>query len=280
MIQKLFNIDRRIIFAFMFLSVLLPFLVKFDLPIEADKNVRTVYNKIEAISKKTSGGIILMSFDYDNSTKAELEPAARAILSHAFSRNVKVIGMSNWPNGVTMAKTIMEDIAKEYDKKNGVDWAYLGYKSGAGLLMLNLSMDFHGAFPTDTRGEKIDQIPLTKNVRTIKDIDYVMSLSAGSGGIEEWIIYSQSKYNYAFAGVCTAVSAPDYFPFLQSGQMHGLIGGLAGAAQYETMINKPGTAIDGMRPQSVAHLVLIFFIVFGNICYFVNKNFDKKKERA
>jgi len=62
--------------------------------------------------------------------------------------------------------------------------------------------------------------------------------------------------------------------------MHGLVGGLAGAAQYETLINKPGTAIDGMRPQSVAHLVLIFFIIFGNICYFVNKKFDMKKERA
>ena len=275
LIQKIFNIDRRIIFVFIALSVLIPFLVEFDLPIVANKNVLKVYNKIEEVGKNK--GTILLSFDFDNSTKAELDPAARALLAHAFMLDIKVVGMGNWPNGVAMAKSIFADLSKEFNKVNGVDWAYLGYKSGAGLLMMNLSMDFQGAFPTDTRGKKTSEMPITKNIRTIRDIDYVISLSAGNGGVEDWIIFSQSKFNYDFGAACTAVMAPDFFPFLQSGQMNGLLGGLAGAAQYESLLNRPGSAIKGMKPQSVAHLVLIFFIIFGNICYFVNKYFDNKQ---
>ena len=71
--------------------------------------------------------------------------------------------------------------------------------------------------------------------------------------------------------------APDFFPFLQSGQLSGLLGGLAGAAQYEKLINKPSTATKGIKPQSVAHLVLIFFILFGNICFLGNRYLEKRK---
>jgi hypothetical protein len=65
--------------------------------------------------------------------------------------------------------------------------------------------------------------------------------------------------------------APDLFPFLQSRQMVGLIGGLAGAAEYETLVDHPDAATSGMRPQSVTHVILIGFIVLGNVLYFLSR---------
>jgi len=276
-LELLFNIDRRIIFVFIFLAVLIPFMVEFDLPIKPSKNVKNVYNKIESIAAN-GGGTVLVSFDFDNASKAELEPMAKAILRHLFSRDIKVIGMGNWPNGVELTKQIFANISAEYNKKAGVDYAYLGYKSGVQLLMINLSKDFQGAFPTDVRGISTKEIPITREMRTINDFDYVISLSAGNGGIEEWVIYAQSKYNFEFGGGCTAVMAPDFFPFLDSGQLNGLIGGLVGAAQYEALINKPGVATRGMKPQSVAHIILILFILFGNFCYFYTMYTNRKGE--
>ena len=40
--------------------------------------------------------------------------------------------------------------------------------------------------------------------------------------------------------------APDLYPFLDSGQLKGLLGGLAGAAEYETLIDRSGQATKGM----------------------------------
>ena len=40
---------------------------------------------------------------------------------------------------------------------------------------------------------------------------------------------------------CTAVSAPEYYPYVQSGQLSGLLGGLAGAAAYPFSIGDERT---------------------------------------
>jgi hypothetical protein len=66
------------------------------------------------------------------------------------------------------------------------------------------------------------------------------------------------------AGV-TAVSAPEYYPYLQSHQLLGLLGGMAGAAEYEKARNEKGTATRGMDAQSLAHFFVALCILLGNV---------------
>ena len=64
----------------------------------------------------------------------------------------------------------------------------------------------------------------------------------------------------------TAISRADLLDFVRQWSAPRrlcLIGGLAGAAEYETLIEHPDAATSGMRPQSVTHLVLIVFIALG-----------------
>ena len=63
---------------------------------------------------------------------------------------------------------------------------------------------------------------------------------------------------------------PDMYPFLQSKQLIGLLGGLKGAAEYEALVKKKANAVSGMRPQSVVHVIIILFVIFGNIVYFTS----------
>jgi len=278
-IKKIIYIDRRIIYIFIFLAVLIPYVVPFNLPSKADKYVMGMYNKIEEIAKK-GNGTILISFDFDMASKAELEPMAKAIIAHIFQRNIKLIVQGNWPNGVQMTKDILIALGKEYNKVYGEDWVYLGYKTGGTMVIMSLGKDLHNTFPKDyIEGKSTTELAVTKNIKSLKEVDYVISLSAGNGGIEEWIVYGQSKIGFPLGGACTAVMAPDFFPFLHSGQLNGLLGGLVGAAQYEGLVNRLGDATQGMKPQSVTHIVLILFILFGNFCYFVEK-FIQKKEKA
>ena len=71
------------------------------------------------------------------------------------------------------------------------------------------------------------------------------------------------------------MSAPEFYTYLGTCQMVGLLGGLKGAADYETMVregreNTPaGLATPGMAAQSIAHLVIMGFIVIGNITYLI-----------
>ena len=58
--------------------------------------------------------------------------------------------------------------------------------------------------------------------------------------------------------------------------MLGLMGGIKGAAEYEAELmrrypqfkDRSHPGIDMMGPQAVAHVVIMLFIVIGNIAYF------------
>jgi hypothetical protein len=69
------------------------------------------------------------------------------------------------------------------------------------------------------------------------------------------------------AGVVN-VSVPEVMPFYTSGQIDGLTQGLRGAAEYELLVNKPGSAVAKMDAQSLGHLAIILFVIIGNIAYF------------
>jgi hypothetical protein len=71
--------------------------------------------------------------------------------------------------------------------------------------------------------------------------------------------------------------APGLYPLLRSGQLNGLIGGLRGAAEYETLIGQKGKAIAGMDAQSATHLAIIVLVIMCNLFYFSTRKQAKQQ---
>lgn len=269
MTERLMNLDRRTIFVFVFLGVLIPLLAEFTFPIKPTSTVRAVYREIERTADE--GGTVLLAFDYGPGSEPELQPMALALLRHCFSRNVKIVAVCLWPDAPGLTQKALETAAAEFGKTSGVDYAFMGYKPGGASVVINMGQDLHSAFPRDFTGARTDSLAVTRNLRTLKDFGFVFDFAAGSTIDGIWIPYGQEKYKFPLGAGCTAVIAPDLFPYLQSKQLVGLIGGLAGAAEYEALVKRTGTATTGMRPQSVTHLVIILFIVLGNLMYFLQR---------
>jgi hypothetical protein len=230
--------------------------------------VQAAYDEIE---KRAAGDVVLVSFSYGASTVPEMQPMARAILRHAFRRELKIVAICLWPEATGLAQEVLEDMAAEFELQYGVDYTFMGYKPGNFSVILNMGQDFHSAFPQDNWGAKADELELTRPLRSLKDFDLVFDLAAGDSIEFWWIPYGQEKFGFPFAAGCTAVMAPDLYPFLDSGQLNGLLGGLAGAAEYETLVNHPGKASKGMSAQSFAHLIIVAFVIIGNTAYFVSR---------
>ena len=70
--EFLLNIDRRIIFVFVALGVIIPALTSFNLPINPTPNVQSIYDTIEEVGAKN--GTILISFDYGPGSFPEVQP--------------------------------------------------------------------------------------------------------------------------------------------------------------------------------------------------------------
>ena len=274
MTERLMNLDRRIIFLFVFLGVLIPLLTEFRFPIKATPNVRAIPSEIERVAAEN--GTVLVSFDYGPGSEPELQPMALSLLRHCFSKNVKVVAMCLWPDAPGLAQEALDTASAEFEKTYGVDYAFLGYKPGSFSVIINMGQDFRTAFPRDARGNRTDSLAVTQSVLTLRDFSFVFDIAAGSSIDGWWIPFGQEKYKFSLGAGCTAVMAPDLFPFLQSKQLAGLVGGLAGAAEYEALIDHAGTATDGMRPQSVTHLIIIAFIVLGNVMYFLQRRVSRR----
>ncbi len=267
-VDYIVNIDRRVVYVIIVLGVSLPFFLKPVIKIKPTKWVKTSYELIEEAAKKNKP--ILIGFDYDPATMAELQPMAEVILRHAFSKNVKVMGINFIPNGTSLAATTMDEVAAEFGKEYGKDYVFMGYLPQFDLVLLNFGDDFRKSYKKDFTELKISEIPMLSNIQNFDDFHLVIDLS-GTKLPMYYILYGVTRYGFNFITGCTAVSATEYYPYLQSGQMKGLIPGMKGAAEYEFILGKISDGMRGMASQTWGHLVIIFFIVVGNILFYIRR---------
>ncbi len=265
--SRILSLDRRFIFILIGVVTLIPLLYPIGLPVRISPEVQRVYDYIEQLPE---GATVVISFDYDPASKPELHPMTIAILHHAFGQNLKVIGMTLWPTGTSMAESVLAQIAHEFSKVHGQDYVFLGYAPGEANAILSMGQDLYAAFPTDYYGTLTTTIPILHGIRTLRDVPYVFSLSAGFPGLDTWYVYGKEKYGFELGGGSVAVSVPRFYPLLNTGQIHGLLGGLRGAAEYETLINMSGKATAGMDAQSATHFLIIVLIVVCNVFYFLS----------
>lgn len=276
MIDRLSSIDRRIVFLFVGITMIIATLWPVMLPVRPTSNVRSIFDTIERLKGKEDA-TVLISFDYGPSSAPELQPAAINILRQCMTNDVKIVGMALWPDGAGLAQVAFDSMASMYGKVHGKDWTMLGYKPGGATLIINMGQDFRSAFAQDMRGSSTAEMEVTRSVRKLSDFDYVVALAAGNTlDRSVWIPFAVDRYKVKLGGAVTAVMSPDMFPYLQSGQLNGLVSGLAGSAEYETLMDAPGSAVRGMVPQSAIHVVIIIFIILGNVVYFL----QRRRERA
>lgn len=238
-LDAIFNVDRRVIFVFVFLAILLPMIWPFSPRVEPTRHVQSAYDQIEKSAAR--GGVVFLSWDFGPAVAPELEPAARAMIRHIFSRGGRVVISGGDQSGIGIHRRILAECAQEYGAVAGRDYVYLGYKPGGPQLIINMGQNFPSAFPTDADGNDITKLELTRNIARLGDFDYAVEYCAGLGTVTNvWLAYAQGLYNVKVGAAVTAVIAPDLNNYLDSGQLTGLLGGLVGAAQYESLVQANG----------------------------------------
>ena len=291
---QLGKIDRRIIFFLIGLSVLIP-LIKPDwvkLPIKIDNNTKIVYDSISSLNE---GDKVLLSFEYGASTKPEVHPMAVALLKHLFSKGIKVYIVSLWPEGPIMAKLAIEEIigSELFNIEDGIDYVMFDYKVGGSIVIKNIADDFRGIYKQDYNRKSIDDLKIMDGIYSVEDFDFVFDFSAGVPGNAEWVQYACDPKKVPLSSGCTSIMVTDAIPYVESGQLKGILAGMPGAAEYEKMVydyliieadnnNKyinqnstitKGKAFARMSAQSIAHLLMVVFIVLGNLSYY----FERKR---
>lgn len=286
--EAISKIDRRIIYLFLTIFVILPFFVPFKLRQNIMPQTQRLFDFVESIPPNDK--VVMISFDYTPQTMPECHPMAIALLKHCFARNIPVLGLSFDIQAPGLAVEAFETVVNELNRKAsnhddslfyGKDYVYLGWKSGFTAAVLDMGESIAGVFPRDYFKHPVDSLPLMQKTRNYKDVAIAIVLSA-SAYPEYWVLYPQSRYGVRVGAGLTAVMAPKYYPFLQTGQFSGMMSGMKGAAEYENLIvekgyaKKLGRAETGMNSQSIVHLLIIIIIILGNIGFFFSRR-DRKQ---
>jgi hypothetical protein len=261
------SIDRRVIFTLIFVAVAWPLIQPMRLPIDVSPPVETLYDAIEAVP---AGSIVMLAGDYSPDTMPELQPMTVTFIRHAFGRDLRIVVACLWPESPPLVASAMTPLAEEYGKEYGVDYVNLGYMAGGIVTLLGMGSSIPNTFPTDYDGTPVGEIPLMREVENFDDISFVMEVSAGTPGTREWVQQIQGRYRVRIGSGTTAVGAPNFYPYVQSGQLTGLLGGLKGAAEYETLVGFPADATKGMDAQSIVHALVVVFILLGNVVYLMS----------
>lgn len=269
------QIDRRWIYLAVAVAIAAPMLARLRFPEVPGRMAQATFDAIESIPP---GSRVLIAYDFDPASAAELEPMANAVLHHCASKGHRIALMALWPLGKQLADDAIRDILLEYhpEKVEGVDYVQLGFKTGNEGVIKLMSTSIVEAYAADASGKPITQIPLLEGVRTIGDFQLIASISAGTPGAQQWVQYGDSAMPDAFKFVAgtTGVQSSQLLPYYPK-QMEGMLIAIKGAAEYEMLVTEkyPVTRSadrlalgrERMGPQFVAHLLLIGLIVLGNV---------------
>jgi hypothetical protein len=258
---------RHATFIGLFAIVLLTMLSGFRPDVPVSDETRKLFDYIDSLPP---GSTLVVSFDHEASALPEIRPLAQAVIRHAFRKQHRIIGLALMAEGTVIGARLLDQTALEFGRVYGQDYVYLGFKPQNIAAMLSMGESFSATFPVDYFGKPYRDLPLLSNVTTYRDVAAVISITDGNMPTY-WIEYAGARFGVRICSAMTAAMMTQFDPYVASGQLYSLVGGLRGAAEYERLLAIGGGGARGMLAQSAGHLYVIALIIAGNLLYFLGR---------
>ncbi len=284
---RLQKIDRRWIYLVLWLVVMIPLLFPFRIKPQPSSTVEKLFNYIDTMPENKA---LAISVDFTPDTRAELQPMVVALMRHAFAqkRRVGILAISVY--GLGLAEEAIQQVTTEFNSNArtredsiiyGEDYVFWGWTTPVLTVMLGMGERITSVFPVDYYGNRTESLPIMRHIKNYDDIGILVTIAA-SAIPRSWINYAQVQFGVNLSCGITAVSAADFYPYVNSGQFIGMLAGMKGAAEYEQLVDERmkkngmdwalrNRGTEAMSSQTAAHLAIMAFILIGNIAFFATR---------
>lgn len=268
---KLQHIDQRLIHFLIALLIIIPLLRPFGLPLQISDGTQKAYDAIEAIP---AGSKVLLAYEVAASSEAELVPTGVAWMHHLMAKGCKIVTFAIYnQEGPVYAQRIFDLVGKEYNYEYGKDYLIMGFTAGQETAVAAIGRDFRSVFEQDFLGNVTSELPLMQEIADINSFDIMLQIS--NWGPDVFVRQIVQVYGIPMVACCTGIVAPGAQAYMSSGQILGLVGALAGAAEYEILLKRPGTAAAAMDAQSTTHALTVILVLIGNIAFYMSRSRTK-----
>lgn len=277
---------RRLIYLVMLLAVGLPIVFGISEKPSRLVSAERMWDVMETVSV-APGEVAMVWLDFGPNTIAENEPQATVILEHLFRRRIPVVLLSQYQQAERFLTSIPQSVAKQLEAempgqswKYGEAWVNVGFKPGAAIFMQSLvnATDISKFLGRDVNGMPLSHYPAFASIGGVERVKLVGEVT-GLMGVFDTIVqfFQKGDYRPTLVHGCTSITIPEAYIFLDSGQLKGLLEGIAGAAWYSEVMKSHHPASQNSKllvtntALSAAHIVLILLIILGNIAPLIER---------
>jgi hypothetical protein len=280
------NRSARIIYVSLFLLLIFAISTNISFAPVRLNSADKAFEVVEQISG-ADNKVALVGLEYGPGTQAENDPQARAVLEHLFRKNIPVIVFTTYALAEKFTTNTPESIAAQINSERvsknpndnnlilyGKNWINLGYRPGGSLFFqaLSQSKDLAVYLGKDYKGQPLSSYQSFTNIKSLSDISIIGYFSGLVGILNTYIQFLQVNGAVPImVHGCTSISIPETFIFLESGQLKGLLEGVAGAAWYSKLLRQkygietPSSAESANSILGIGQIFILILIILGNL---------------
>jgi len=265
-LRFLATIDIRIVYFLLFVVVVGPLLYPIGMPISVSPDTVEFH---DVIAEMGPDDIVLLHLGTEFSGWNELSAGSTASMRMLIEQGAKVAIISAHPEAISISPLLynsLSDVMDANDYKYMEDTIDLGYMHPNEAAVASTASDFHGTVRTDYLGASIEGTFLD-DINTAEDWSLIVDIQTGVQSAAMLNHYRVS-YGAPIAKHCIGVSVPGAKADLDAELLVGVLPSLRGGAELETLIGAKGPGVAAMDAFSIAHYMLLIFVVLGNIGYF------------
>ncbi|HMN27546.1 MAG TPA: hypothetical protein PKE45_05265 [Caldilineaceae bacterium] len=237
-----------------------------------------VHEAVEAIHALAPGSPILLLWGYDPATAGEMDLLALPLATHLAAQQSRPLVVSLLPNGLATARRLFAQVAASEIEARQLQLAVgeaqmassVFLPGGAALPLLG-----QDAAAVWSGGMEVGAAGLTETAEVAPVLAVIVAAQAED--VIDWLEQTQPLDRLPVVAFTSAAADPILRPYLESGQLRGLVSGFDGAWAYAQQSGLPLNAANQARldsqltRQTWGHLALLLAIVLGNLAAFVGR---------
>lgn len=226
-----------------------------------------------AIAALPSDSLVLINWAYDPASAGEMDLVALPVVEHLLQKSPNLLVVSQLPGGPATARRLFAVAGAAQSatlRQRGEIITEGGYlPGGIGSLPL-LGQSPAQGLPVDARGRSLDS-RAALNVLETDGPDLLVIFAARSEEVQRWLEQIQPLNRAPIVAVTGAAVDPAIRPYVDSGQISGLVSGYAGGMGYRELLADPAPTAEQeaqrrqITAQNWALVVLLLVVGVGNL---------------
>lgn len=226
---------------------------------------------------------VLLIFDYDAALAGELEVAAAPLVDQMLTlKHPRLSLISSTPLGAGLAESFMKILLTDREYGRGEKFINLGYLPGGAAGVLAFADNPATTIPTTIDGESAWETPVLQGVKQLSDFSAILLLTNDAETARVWIEQTEHlRKETRFFVISSAQTGPMILPYVQSGQVDGMVTGLDGGAPIERVNNgRPGMARHYWDAYGMGLLAALVMILLGSLLSLLTGWRERNREQG